>query len=73
MSLGEVREVPGDIYAYLQPDGRWLGTPAHTTNDSIVPIPERSVVCTGDLDLATALGAMVAYNGGRPHGSPRMT
>ena len=24
MSLGEVRQVSGDIYAYLQPDGSWF-------------------------------------------------
>jgi cyclase len=33
-----------------------VGTPAHTTNDSIIGIPERSVVFTGDL----------LFNGGTP-------
>ena len=33
-----------------------MGTPAHTTNDSIIHIPERSVVFTGDL----------LFNGGTP-------
>lgn len=35
---------------------RYVGTPAHTTNDSIVHIPERSVVFVGDL----------VFNGGTP-------
>jgi cyclase len=35
---------------------RYVGTPAHTTNDSIVWIPDRSVVFTGDL----------LFNGGTP-------
>jgi cyclase len=35
---------------------RYVGTPAHTTNDSIVHIPERSVVFAGDL----------LFNGGTP-------
>jgi cyclase len=35
---------------------RYVGTPAHTTNDSIVHIPERSVVFAGDL----------LFNGGSP-------
>ncbi|WP_308168142.1 MBL fold metallo-hydrolase [Nonomuraea sp. NEAU-A123] len=35
---------------------RWVGTPAHTTDDSIVWIPEHSVLYTGDL----------AFNGGAP-------
>jgi len=33
----------------LRCEVRYVGTPAHTTNDSIVYIPERSVVFTGDL------------------------
>ena len=40
----------------LRCDVRYVGTPAHTTNDSIIHIPERSVVFTGDLLL----------NGGTP-------
>jgi cyclase len=40
----------------LRCDVRYVGTPAHTTNDSIVHIPERSVVFTGDL----------LFNGGTP-------
>ncbi|MEU4227559.1 MBL fold metallo-hydrolase [Nonomuraea sp. NPDC026600] len=35
---------------------RWVGTPAHTTDDSIVWIPEHSVLYAGDL----------AFNGGAP-------
>jgi len=35
---------------------RYVGTPAHTTNDSIVYIPDRSVVFAGDL----------LFNGGTP-------
>src|SRR5260370_54352 len=34
----------------------YVGSPAHTTNDSIIHIPERSVVFTGDL----------LFNGGTP-------
>jgi cyclase len=40
----------------LRCEVRYVGTPAHTTNDSIVHIPERSVVFTGDL----------LFNGGAP-------
>jgi cyclase len=40
----------------LRCDVRYVGTPAHTTNDSIVVIPERSVVFAGDL----------LFNGGTP-------
>ena len=40
----------------LRCDVRYVGTPAHTTNDSIIHIPERSVVFTGDL----------LFNGGTP-------
>ena len=35
---------------------RYVGTPAHTTNDSIIHIPERSVLFAGDL----------LFNGGTP-------
>src|SRR5215813_4009873 len=35
---------------------RHLGTPAHTTNDSVVWLPERSVLFVGDL----------LFNGGTP-------
>src|SRR5260370_34455935 len=34
----------------------YVGSPAHTTNDSIIHIPDRSVVFTGDL----------LFNGGTP-------
>ena len=40
----------------LRCDVRYVGTPAHTTNDSIVHIPERSVLFAGDL----------LFNGGTP-------
>jgi cyclase len=40
----------------LRADVRFVGTPAHTTNDSIVWIPERSVLFCGDL----------IFNGGTP-------
>jgi cyclase len=40
----------------LRCEVRYVGTPAHTTNDSIVWIPDRSVVFTGDL----------LFNGGTP-------
>jgi len=40
----------------LRCEVRYAGTPAHTTNDSIVHIPERSLVFTGDL----------LFNGGTP-------
>ncbi|MGH3201530.1 MAG: MBL fold metallo-hydrolase [Streptosporangiaceae bacterium] len=40
----------------LRCEVRYVGTAAHTTNDSIVHIPERSVVFTGDL----------LFNGGTP-------
>ena len=40
----------------LRCDVRYVGTPAHTTNDSIVHIPERSVLFAGDL----------VFNGGTP-------
>jgi cyclase len=42
----------GDLRAHV----RHVGTPAHTTNDSIVWIPERSVLFCGDL----------IFNGGTP-------
>jgi cyclase len=40
----------------LRCDVRYVGTPAHTISDSIIYIPERSVVFTGDL----------LFNGGTP-------
>jgi cyclase len=40
----------------LRCEVRYVGTPAHTTNDSIVHIPDRSVVFAGDL----------LFNGGTP-------
>ena len=40
----------------LRCEVRYVGTPAHTTNDSIVWLPERSVLFTGDL----------IFNGGTP-------
>jgi cyclase len=40
----------------LRCDVRYVGTPAHTTNDSIIHIPERAVVFAGDL----------LFNGGTP-------
>ena len=40
----------------LRCDVRYVGTPAHTTNDSIIWIPERSVLFAGDL----------LFNGGTP-------
>ena len=40
----------------LRCEVRYVGTPAHTTNDSIVHIPELSVVFAGDL----------LFNGGTP-------
>ncbi len=40
----------------LRCEVRYVGTPAHTTNDSVVHLPERSVVFTGDL----------LFNGGTP-------
>jgi cyclase len=40
----------------LRCEVRYVGTPAHTTNDSIVHIPEQSVVFAGDL----------LFNGGTP-------
>ena len=40
----------------LRCEVRYVGTPAHTTNDSIVWIPERKTVFAGDL----------AFNGGTP-------
>ena len=40
----------------LRCEVRYVGTPAHTTNDSIVYIPDRSVAFTGDL----------LFNGGTP-------
>jgi len=40
----------------LRCDVRYVGSPAHTTNDSIVWIPERSVLFSGDL----------IFNGGTP-------
>src|SRR6185437_9667951 len=42
----------GDLRAQV----RYVGTPAHTTNDSIVWVPERSVLFCGDL----------IFNGGTP-------
>lgn len=33
----------------LRCDVRYVGTPAHTTNDSIVHLPDRSVLFAGDL------------------------
>jgi cyclase len=40
----------------LRCEVRYVGTPAHTTNDSVVWLPERSVLFTGDL----------IFNGGTP-------
>ena len=40
----------------LRCDVRYVGTPAHTTNDSIIHIPQRSVLFAGDL----------LFNGGTP-------
>ena len=40
----------------LRCDVRYVGTPAHTTNDSIIHIPERAVAFAGDL----------LFNGGTP-------
>jgi cyclase len=40
----------------LRCDVRYVGTPAHTTNDSIIHIPQRSVLFAGDL----------VFNGGTP-------
>ena len=40
----------------LRAEVRFVGTPAHTTNDSVVWIPERSVLFCGDL----------IFNGGTP-------
>ena len=40
----------------LRCDVRYVGTPAHTTNDSIICIPSRSVLFAGDL----------LFNGGTP-------
>lgn len=40
----------------LRCDVRYVGTPAHTTNDSIIYIPDRSVLFAGDL----------LFNGGTP-------
>jgi cyclase len=40
----------------LRCDVRYVGIPAHTTSDSIIRIPDRSVVFTGDL----------LFNGGTP-------
>lgn len=47
-----VRLWSGDLRCEVQ----YVGTPAHTTNDSIVWIPERSVLFAGDL----------VFNGGTP-------
>lgn len=49
---GELGLHAGDLRAEV----RFVGTPAHTTNDSIVWIPERSVLFCGDL----------IFNGGTP-------
>ena len=49
---GEIAVHAGDLRASV----RHVGTPAHTTNDSIVWIPERSVLFCGDL----------IFNGGTP-------
>jgi cyclase len=48
----QVTVYSGDLRAHV----RYVGTPAHTTNDSIVWIPERSVLFCGDL----------IFNGGTP-------
>jgi len=49
---GELALHSGDLRAEV----RFVGTPAHTTNDSIIWIPERSVLFCGDL----------IFNGGTP-------
>jgi cyclase len=49
---GQIALHAGDLRAEV----RYAGTPAHTTNDSIVWIPERSVLFCGDL----------IFNGGTP-------
>ncbi len=48
----EIAVYVGDLRAQV----RYVGTPAHTTNDSIIWIPERSVLFCGDL----------IFNGGTP-------
>ena len=48
----EIAVHAGDVRAQV----RYVGTPAHTTNDSIVWIPDRSVLFCGDL----------IFNGGTP-------
>jgi cyclase len=40
----------------LRCDVRYVGTPAHTTNDSVIHVPDRSVLFAGDL----------LFNGGTP-------
>jgi hypothetical protein len=81
MSLGEVREVCEDVYAYLQPDGSWYlnNTGFLVSRDGVISVDatstERRTRAYLELDgaergtpadLATALGDMVAYNGGQP-------
>jgi cyclase len=62
MSLGQIKQVSEDIYAYLQPDGSWYinntGFRAYLELDGA----ERGT----PVDLAASLGDMVAYNGGQP-------
>jgi hypothetical protein len=64
MSLGEVRGVCEDVYAYLQPDGSWyLNNTGFLVSDAgELDGGERG----GPLDIARALGEMVAYNSGQP-------
>ena len=81
MSLGEVREICEDVYAYLQPDGSWyLNNTGFLVSDAgVISVDTTSTAGNlhrayleldggergASLDLARAFGDMVAYNGGR--------
>ena len=68
MSLGEVSQISEGIYAYLQPDGSWYlnNTGFLVSSTGVISIDATSTERGAPLDLAPALGDMVAYDGGRP-------
>jgi hypothetical protein len=82
MSLGEIEQVAVGIYAYLQPDGSWYlnDTGFLVGPAGVISVDAASTVANlhraylelagaergTPVDLARALGDMVAYNGGHP-------
>jgi cyclase len=68
MSLGEIEQVAEGICAYLQPDGSWyLNNTGFLVGPAGATIADATSTERGTpVDLARALGDMVAYNGSHP-------